>query len=179
MPSPTQSRWRWEENKYPARSWPSIVRSSGIFNVMCVLVQTQSWSMFFFCELFRYNAPFKNFTCTLWTSWFISFINPSSNREETFEFPVADENETKCSAIFYMDEEHDQKQIGDEQTYLLNLLKKGKPIYKGPWLERHIWWEFVDRVNTMFLASISVVTQVDPCIENMIKTVLISPHSLW
>lgn len=30
-----------------------------------------------------------------------------------------------------MDEPGQQKQIGDEQTYLLNLLKKGKPTYKG------------------------------------------------
>ena len=52
-------------------------------------------------------------------------------REETFEFPITDENDTACSAIFYMDEEGSQKQIGDEQTYILNLLKKGKPIFKG------------------------------------------------
>ena len=53
------------------------------------------------------------------------------HREETFEFPITDENDTACSAIFYMDEEGSQKQIGDEQTYILNLLKKGKPIFKG------------------------------------------------
>ena len=35
-----------------------------------------------------------------------------------------------------MDEEGSQKQIGDEQTYLLNLLKKGKPIFKGMQMNR-------------------------------------------
>ncbi len=48
--------------------------------------------------------------------------------EETFDFDIEDENTTKCSAIFYMDEKDDQKQIGDEQFYLLHLLKLNKPV---------------------------------------------------
>ena len=47
--------------------------------------------------------------------------------EETFEFPIVDEATTKCSAAFFMDE----KQIGDEQTYLLPVLIKGKPLFKA------------------------------------------------
>ena len=57
--------------------------------------------------------------------------HPSTHREESFEFEIQDENDTQCSAIFYMGEEGSQKQIGDEQTYILNLLKTGKPVFKG------------------------------------------------
>eukprot|EP00798_Chlamydomonas_sp_ICE-L_P000687 gene687-2119_t len=51
--------------------------------------------------------------------------------EETFEFDIVDEKATKCSAIFYMGEGEDQKQIGDECEYLIPELKIGKPVYKA------------------------------------------------
>jgi len=52
--------------------------------------------------------------------------------EETFEFSVEDENTVKCSASFFMGEEGpEQKQVGDTQDYILNLLKIGKPTFKG------------------------------------------------
>lgn len=47
--------------------------------------------------------------------------------EETFTFDIEDENSTKCFASFSMD----GKQIGDTQEYLINLLVKEKPTYKG------------------------------------------------
>lgn len=34
--------------------------------------------------------------------------------EQTFEFPVADENTTKCFVKFMMGAEGEEKQIGDE-----------------------------------------------------------------
>ena len=51
--------------------------------------------------------------------------------EETFEFEITDEKATKCSARFFMDAEPNQKQIGDEQEYILSELIIGKPVYKG------------------------------------------------
>jgi hypothetical protein len=50
--------------------------------------------------------------------------------EATYEFPVTDEN-AKCFASFYMGEGETLKQIGDEQTYLLNVLIKDKPTFKA------------------------------------------------
>ncbi len=50
---------------------------------------------------------------------------------QTFEFPIEDENSTKCSALFSMGDQDNRKQIGDECSYLLNVLIKGKPTYKG------------------------------------------------
>lgn len=37
----------------------------------------------------------------------------------------------RCTVKFLMGEEGDEKQIGDEQEYLLNLLIVNKPTYKG------------------------------------------------
>ncbi|GAX81361.1 hypothetical protein CEUSTIGMA_g8792.t1 [Chlamydomonas eustigma] len=51
--------------------------------------------------------------------------------EATYEFPVTDENTSKCCASFYMGEGETLKQIGDEQTYLLNVLTKDKPTFKA------------------------------------------------
>ncbi|KAG1676731.1 hypothetical protein FOA52_005020 [Chlamydomonas sp. UWO 241] len=51
--------------------------------------------------------------------------------EETFEFDIVDEKETKVFSTFYMDTEEDQKQIGDVQQFLLPVLIDGKPLYKG------------------------------------------------
>jgi len=51
--------------------------------------------------------------------------------EQTFEFPVADENTTKCFVKFMMGAEGEEKQIGDECEYLLNVLVTAKPTYKG------------------------------------------------
>lgn len=51
--------------------------------------------------------------------------------EETFEFTVADEATTKCFVKFMMGAEGEEKQIGDECEYLLNVLIIAKPTYKG------------------------------------------------
>ncbi|KAF8065764.1 hypothetical protein HT031_002824 [Scenedesmus sp. PABB004] len=51
--------------------------------------------------------------------------------EETFEFDVADENTTRCYVSFFMGAEGEEKRIGDECEYLLNVLVVAKPTYKG------------------------------------------------
>jgi hypothetical protein len=51
--------------------------------------------------------------------------------EETFEFPVGDEATTKCFVKFMMGAEGEEKHIGDECEYLLNVLVINKPTYKG------------------------------------------------
>lgn len=51
--------------------------------------------------------------------------------EEEFTFDIEDEATTKCYASFWMDEEGKQKQIGDEQEFLLNLLVKSRTTFKG------------------------------------------------
>jgi len=51
--------------------------------------------------------------------------------EEVFEFPIVDPEATKCSCTFYMDEKDKQKQIGDEQFFILPLLKKEESVFKG------------------------------------------------
>jgi len=51
--------------------------------------------------------------------------------EETFEFPVADENTTRCFVKFLMGAEGEEQQIGDECEYLLNVLVADKATYKG------------------------------------------------
>jgi hypothetical protein len=47
------------------------------------------------------------------------------------QFDIEDEKSTKATATFFMDEGEKQKQIGDECEYLLPVLTKGKPVFKG------------------------------------------------
>mmetsp|Transcript_26055 Transcript_26055/g.56884 ORF Transcript_26055/g.56884 Transcript_26055/m.56884 type:complete len:146 (+) Transcript_26055:111-548(+) len=49
--------------------------------------------------------------------------------DSTFSFPIEDEAKTKCFVTFHMGVEG--KQIGDAQEYLLPLLTKDSPVYKG------------------------------------------------